>query len=203
MEKSKAVNNKKVDVHYMAVTAMLSAVAFVLMFLEVPLPRLIPEFIKLDVSELPALVGAFSMGPACGVLVCLIKNLLHLFITQTGGVGELANFLLGVMFVLPAGIIYKKKKCRKNALIGSFVGAAIMAVFSVASNYFFVYPVYYALIPEEMVLAMYRSINPAMENILDCLIWFNMPFTFVKGLVVTGITFLIYKHISPILKQNR
>lgn len=195
--------NGKMSVRYIAVTAMLSAVAFVLMFLDFPIPFLIPSFIQMDVSELPALVGAFAMGPMCGVLVCLVKNLLHLFITTTGGVGELSNFLLGVSFVLPAGLIYKKKKSRKSALIGSVLGAAIMAVFSVFSNYFLTYPVYYNFMSEDMVLALYQSIAPSVDNILQCLIRFNMPFTFVKGLLSSGITFLIYKHISPILKGNQ
>lgn len=192
--------NGTVNVRYMAVTAMLSAVAFILMFLDFPIPFLIPDFIKMDISELPALIGTFSMGPMCGVLVCLIKNLLHLMISTTGGVGELSNFLLGVAFVLPAGLIYKHKKNRKSALVGSLAGAAFMAVFSIASNYFLVYPFYYSFMPEEMVLAAYRVILPSMQNILQCLICFNMPFTFVKGLLSVGITFAIYKHISPILK---
>lgn len=195
--------NGKVNVRYIAVTAMLSAVAFILMFLDFPIPFLIPNFIKMDVSELPALVGAFAMGPVCGVLVCLVKNLLHLTITTTGGVGELANFLLGASFVLPAGLIYKKKKSRKSALTGSILGAAIMAAFSVLCNYFLTYPVYYNFMPKDMVLALYRAILPSIENVLQCLICFNMPFTFVKGLLSAGITFLIYKHISPILKGNQ
>lgn len=196
----KGNKNGTVNVRYMAVTAMLSAVAFILMFLDFPIPFLIPDFIKMDISELPALIGTFSMGPMCGVLVCLIKNLLHLMISTTGGVGELSNFLLGVAFVLPAGLIYKHKKNRKSALVGSLAGAAFMAVFSIASNYFLVYPFYYSFMPEEMVLAAYRVILPSMQNILQCLICFNMPFTFVKGLLSVGITFAIYKHISPILK---
>lgn len=190
----------KINVRYLAVTAMLSAVAFILMFLDFPIPFLIPSFIQLDVSELPALIGAFAMGPACGVLVCLVKNLLHLFVTSTGGVGELSNFLLGVSFVLPAGFIYLKKKGRKAALAGAVAGSVIMSVVSVATNYFIVYPVYYTLLPEDRILALYQSIVPSMNSILECLLWFNMPFTFVKGLLVTGITFLLYKHISPMLK---
>ena len=108
----------KNGVRYITVTAMLSAIAYVLMFIDFPIPFLIPSFIQMDISELPALVGAFSMGPMCGVLICLVKNLLHLFITSTGGVGELSNFLLGVMFVLPAGLIYSRKKNKKNAVKG-------------------------------------------------------------------------------------
>ncbi len=191
------------SIRYLAVTAMLSAVAFILMFLEFPIPFLIPGFIKMDISELPALVGAFAMGPVCGVLVCLVKNLLHLFVTTTGGVGELSNFLLGASFVLIAGLVYRKNKTRKNAIIGSVAGAAVMAVCSVLVNYFLTYPVYYNFMPQEMVLSMYQAILPSMKNILECLICFNMPFTFVKGLFSVGITVLIYKHISPVLKGTR
>ena len=186
----RTTTNSISSVRYMSVTAMLSAVAFILMFLDFSVPFM-PAFIKMDLSELPALIGAFSMGPVCGILICLIKNVLHLFITTTGGVGELSNFLLGVAFVLPAGLIYRHKKSRRSALIGSLLGAVIMGVFSVVSNYF---------MPEEAVLGAYQVIVPSMKNILQCLVCFNMPFTIVKGLFSVVITFLVYKHISPILK---
>lgn len=196
----KTKRTPKANVRYITVTAMLTAIAFILMFLDFSIPMLIPSFIKMDLSELPALIGAFAMGPACGVSICLLKNLLHLTITTTGGVGELSNFILGAAFVLPAGIIYKHRKTRKNAFIGSVLGAVMMGIVSVISNYFFVYPVYYHFMPEETILAAYQVILPEMKNILQCLICFNMPFTIVKGLFSVGITFLIYKHISPILK---
>ena len=194
----------RVNVRYLTVTAMLSAVAYILMFLDFSVPFM-PAFIKMDLSELPALIGSFAMGPLCGVVVCLIKNVLHLFITTTGGVGELSNFILGVAFVLPAGLIYKHKKNRKSALIGSLAGAAFMGIFSIISNYFLVYPVYYNFMPEEVILAAYQAILPSVKNILQCLICFNMPFTIIKGMFSVVITFLTYKHISPILKgsQNR
>lgn len=192
----------RVNVRYFTVTAMLSAIAFILMFIDFPIPFLIPEFIQMDLSELPALIGAFSMGPVCGVLICLIKNLLHLMITSTGGVGELSNFILGASFVLPAGLIYKHKKTRKSALTGSLLGAIFMGVFSIIPNYFLTYPVYYNFMPEETILNAYQVILPSVENILQCLVIFNMPFTMVKGLLSVGITFAIYKHISPVLKGN-
>ncbi len=195
---------KRVNVRYLTVTAMLSAIAYILMFLDFSVPFM-PGFIKMDLSELPALIGSFAMGPLCGVVVCLIKNVLHLFITTTGGVGELSNFILGVAFVLPAGLIYKHKKNRRTALIGSIAGALFMGIFSVVSNYFLVYPVYYNFMPQDVILAAYQAILPSVKNILQCLICFNMPFTIVKGLFSVVITFLTYKHISPILKgsQNR
>ena len=177
----RTTTNSISSVRYMSVTAMLSAVAFILMFLDFSVPFM-PAFIKMDLSELPALIGAFSMGPVCGILICLIKNVLHLFITTTGGVGELS------------------KKSRRSALIGSLLGAVIMGVFSVVSNYFLVYPVYYNFMPEEAVLGAYQVIVPSVKSILQCLVCFNMPFTIVKGLFSVVITFLVYKHISPILK---
>ena len=193
---------KPVNIRYMAVTAMLSAVAFILMFFELSVPFM-PAFVKLDLSELPALIGAFSMGPLCGVLVCLVKNLLHVLITTTGGVGELSNFVLGAAFVLPAGFIYKRKKSRKTAIIGSLTGTVLMALISVVSNYFVMYPFYTAFLPMDEIIAMYQAIFPGVNGLLECLIVFNMPFTFLKGMISVVITFLIYKHISPVLKGKQ
>ena len=199
---SNETKKKTINVRYMTMTAMLSAVAFVLMFLEFSAPFM-PSFIKMDLSELPALIGAFAMGPLSGVVICLIKNLLHLLMSTSGGVGELSNFLLGALFVLPAGAMYKRKKGRKTALIGSLVGAVVMAAVSVVTNYFIVYPVYEAFMPMETIIAMYQAILPSADNLLKCLVIFNMPFTFVKGLINVIITFLIYKHISPIIKGTQ
>ena len=148
------------------------------------------------------------MGPISGVVICLIKNLLHLFMTSTGGVGELSNFILGVCFVLPAGLVYKKWKGKKAALLGALSGALLMAALSIVSNYFIVYPVYYAFMPEEVVLSTYQALPkalpflPKVDTILECLIKYNAPFTFVKGLFSVLITLLIYKPLSPIIKGN-
>ncbi|MBE5939173.1 MAG: ECF transporter S component [Lachnospiraceae bacterium] len=202
---SETTKNKKsiTGVRYLTVTAMLSAVAYILMFLDFPIPMIIPDFIKMDISELPALIGSFAFGPVCGIFICLVKNLLHLFITSTGGVGELSNFLLGVAFVVPAGLIYKYKKNKKGALIGALIGAVAMGVISIPINYFLTYPIYYNFMKEEVILAAYQKIIPAMKNILQCLIVFNMPFTIVKGLFSVLITLVVYKHISPILKGSK
>ena len=191
---------KRVNVRYLTVSAMLTAIAYILMFFDFSVPFIMPEFIKMDLSELPALIGSFAMGPLCGVLICLLKNVLHLAITTTGGVGELSNFLLGAAFVIPAGLIYKHKKSRKSALVGSLLGDLFMGVFSIVSNYLLVYPFYYNFMPKETILNAYQAILPQMKTILQCLICFNLPFTMVKGLLSVVITFLIYKHISPILK---
>ena len=194
---------KKVNVRSMTVTAMLSAIAFVLMFLDTAVP-IMPSFIKLDVSELPALVASFALGPVYGVIVCLIKNILHLFITTTGGVGELSNFILGLGFVLPAGLIYHHKKTKKNAIIGAVVGAFIMAAISFPSNLFIVYPVYYNFMPKEVIVEAYQAVAPfaKVDSIEKCLLMFNVPFTFIKGMISAIITVLIYQPLRPLLKGN-
>ena len=143
------------------------------------------------------------MGPLCGVLVCLVKNLLHVLITTTGGVGELSNFVLGAAFVLPAGFIYKRKKSRKTAIIGALTGAVLMALISVVSNYFVMYPFYTAFLPMDEIIAMYQAIFPGVKSILQSLIVFNMPFTFVKAMISVVITFLVYNHLVPILTMNK
>jgi len=188
-------------VHKIAVTAILGAVATVLMFLSFPMPFLIPSFIKMDFSELPALLAAFSMGPASGVAVCLIKNLINVLSTTTGGVGELANFLMGVFFVLPAGFIYKKKKTRGGALLAAVIGAVSMAAFSVPINYFISYPFYTSLMPLDVIIGMYQELIPSMDGLLACLLVFNMPFTLLKGLLDVLLAFLIYKPLSPLLHK--
>ena len=187
-------------VRFITVTAMLSAISFVLMYFEFPIP-IMPAFIKFDFSDLPALIGTFAYGPLCGVIVCLIKNLLHLMDSNSMLVGELSNFILGAAFVIPAGLIYKFNKTKKSALIGGITGAVFMGVFCVFSNYFIVYPVYYQVaMPEEAILGMYQAILPSMKSILQSLIVFNLPFTVVKGLISVAITMLVYKPLSPILK---
>ena len=193
---------KRFNVRKLTVTAMLSAVATVLMFFSFNVP-LMPSFIKLDLSELPALIASFSMGPVAGAVVCLVKNLVNLFFSTTGGVGELSNFLLGCCFVVPAGIVYQRKQNLAGAVIGSISGSAAMAVLSVFTNYFVVYPIYTAFLPMETIMGMYQAINPNVETLWQALLLFNMPFTFIKGLCSVVITLLIYKGIAPVLQGRQ
>ena len=193
--------NKKVNVRFMVVTAMLGAVAFVLMFIDFSVPFM-PSFIKMDISDLPALIGAFAMGPVSGCVVELIKIVLHIIIrgTSTGYVGELSNLILGCIFVIPAGWIYKVKKNKKSAVIAAVVGAAAMGIISFFTNYFLVYPIYYNFMPQEVILQAYQAIFPGVKSIAQCLLIFNVPFTFIKGMLSAVITIVIYKPLSPIIK---
>lgn len=190
---------KRTDIRKMTSTAMLSAVATVLMFFSFSVP-LMPSFIKMDLSELPALIASFTFGPMAGVSVCLVKNLINVFFTTTGGVGEVSNFLLGAMFVAPAGFIYQKMRTKKGAMIASVVGAATMAGLSLVTNYYIVYPVYTNIMPMEVIIGAYSAINPNVTNLWQALLWFNVPYTFIKGMLSVVITMLIYKPLAPILR---
>ncbi len=213
-----AISARRARTHKITVTAMLSAVATVLMFLEFPIPFLIPSFVELDFSELPALLAAFSLGPVSGVIVCLVKNVIKgLLFSGTGGVGEMCNFLLGICFVIPAGLIYHYKKTRMGALAGALAGAVVMAVCSVPVNYFISYPVYTMFLPMDVIIGMYQEIIlsfngllsninapftlPVVNGLLSCLIVFNAPFTLLKGLLDMALCFLIYKPLSPLLHK--
>ncbi len=191
---------KKIDTKKIVVTGVFSAVAYVLMILDFNVP-LMPGFIKLDFSDLPELIASLLLGPVSGVTVCLIKNLLHLLISQSFGIGELSNFLIGCAFVIPAGLIYKHKKSFSGAVIGSLVGVVSMAFICVLSNYFIVYPLYIAVLnfSTESILGMYQTVLPSVNDLFSALIIFNLPFTFVKGLANSLIALALYKRISQVI----
>lgn len=185
------------------VTAIMAALSAVLMFVEFSIP-IMPAFIKLDISDLPALITSYAFGPVCGVTVCLVKNLIHLFATNTFGVGELSNFIHGSVFVFVAGMFYKYHHNRKFAFIGAMAGDFTMAAMSFFINYFLVYPIYIKLmLPEEQIIGMYSAILPSVDSLWKAILIFNVPFTFVKGLISVAITFAVYPKLSPILKGKK
>lgn len=185
----------------LTVTAILSAVATVLMALSFSVP-FVPSFLKLDFSEFPALLAAFALGPVSGAAVCFLKNLINVFSTTTGGAGELCNFLMGLTFVVPAGLWYRRHKTLKGAVTASLLGAVCMAVCSVPLNYFISYPAYAVFfgMTTDKVLSLYQMLLPSVKTLSQALCLFNAPFTLLKGLCDVLLTFLIYKRISPILK---
>ena len=192
-------NKRKLSVRTMVTVAVMAAVSYVLMLFEFSVPFM-PPFIKLDVSELPALITSYALGPGAGIGVVLVKNLLHLLKTDTGGVGELSNFLLGAAFVGTAGLFYLRSRSRKGALIGAVIGSFAMAAIGLLTNYYIVYPVYTAFMPMEGILEAYNLILPVVDDLWDALLIFNMPFTFFKGMLSTAVCFLIYKKVAPILR---
>lgn len=182
--------------------AMLAALSSVLMALSFNVP-LMPSFIKMDFSEFPALIAACTMGPVSGVIVCVIKNLINLMFTTTGGVGELSNLILGALLVVPAGLICKSIKGITGAIIGSLIGAVVMAIGSVVTNYYIVYPVYTAFMPMEAILGAYKAINSSIDSLFKALLIFNMPFTLIKGMCSTVILILLRRPMFIVLKKMK
>lgn len=194
-------STQKIMTTKITVTALLTAVAVALHYIEVPIP-LVPSFLKLDFSDLPELIGSFVLGPQYGVIICLLKNLIHLPVSGSMFVGEFSNFILGAIFVFVAGMIYKFNKTKKGAIIGCIAGAAAMAVLSVATNYFVVYPVYAQLWAGgdmNVIINMYKTILPYSDTLLKSLVIFNVPFTLFKGIVDAIIAIIIYKPLSNVI----
>ena len=180
-------------------TALLSAVAAVLMYIDMAVP-VFPRFLKLDLSDLPALVAAFALGPAAGVFTELIKNLIHSLTTSTAGVGELANFLVGSALVVPAGMIYRRNRTRKGALAGLAAGTLSMTVTAALANFFFLLPFYSNFLPLEKIIAMSSAAIPAIHDMGTLVLYAVVPFNLLKGTVVSLATVQLYKHISIFIR---
>ena len=184
--------------------AIFSALAAVLMLLEFPLPFIAPSFYEIDLSEIPVLIGSFIMGPVAGVIIEAVKILLTLLIrgTDTAYVGELANFIIGCCFIVPAGVIYKKNKTKKSALIGIATGTMLMAVTGVVINYAILIPFYVKAfgMPLDLILDMGAKINPLISNKWTFVLICVAPFNIVKGIIDSLITALVYKRISTFIK---
>lgn len=194
----------KMSTRMLTKVGVLSAIAFILMLIEFPL-WFAPPFLKMDLSEVPALMGAFALGPVAGVLIELIKNILNVAIegTSTGGVGELANFVVGSIFVYTAGYIYHKNKNIKNAIIGMITGTIAMTIAMAVANYYVMIPFYAKLfgMPLDKIVAMGSAVNKYVVDFKSLIIYAVVPFNILKGVIVTSITFLLYKKVSPILHK--
>ena len=195
---------KKHNAKWMVKVSMLSAVSVVLMLFEFPIPFIAPPFYELDFSEVPVLLGAFALGPLAGVVIELLKILLNLLIngTITAGVGEFANFVIGISFVLPAELIYKRHKSRKNAIIGMAVGGASMVVLGCFINAFIMIPAFGAALkmPMDSFISMGKAIHPSIDSILGLVIFCVAPFNALKAVLVSIIVNFIYKPLSSVIK---
>lgn len=183
------------NVRMLTMTTVLSAIAFVLAFFEFPVP-LSPSFARMDLSDLPALIGAFAYGPAAGILIELVKNALQLFTSSTGGIGELANFIMGSSFVVAVGLIYKFQKTKKAAMIASVVMGIVAAIV----NYFILLPVFEAFMPLDQLIASFGEFIPFIKTKLDVVLFNAFPFNLLKGIGISIVTMLLYKRLTPILK---
>jgi len=197
------MSNRKsnLSVQYMTRIAILGALSAILFMIEVP----VVAFYKLDVSTMPALLGAFSMGPMAGLAILLIKNLFGLLHSSSMYVGELADMIMGAAYVLPAALIYRYKKTRKNALIGMVAGTLVMVVVAVLVNWKIMIPFYMTAygMPMEKIVAMAQSAMPFVDTEWELLLYVTAPFNLLKGIVLSALTFLLYKRLSPLLHVRK
>lgn len=191
----------RLSVRTISATAMLAAASYLLAFAEFPVP-LSPSFARMDLSDLPALIGAFAFGPVSGLMIELIKNALQLMTTSTGGVGELANFLMGGSYAVTAGLIYRQHKTRRTALIACGAASVVMGIVAALANYYILLPLFETFMPLDQLIASFGEFLPFIHSKLDIVLYNAFPFNLLKGLVIGAVTMVIYKRLSPILKGN-
>ncbi len=205
MDPQKEPNAAQCISRRVAIVGVFSAISAVLMLFEVALP-FAPSFYELDFSEIPVMICAFSLGPVAGVTAELCKVLLKLVLkgTSTAFVGDFANFVVGCTLVLPASILYYMKKTKKMAIAGLAVGTVVMTIFGSAFNGFYLLPKFSQLfgMPMDAIIGMGTAINPKIKSVWTLVCFAVEPFNILKGAAVSVVTVLLYKHISPILKNK-
>jgi len=195
---------KKIWLRRITVTAVLTAMAVVLMYLEISLP-LMPPFLKFDFSEIPVLIGSFALGPVFGVVIELLKNLIHLPFSGTAGIGELSNFLTGCIYVVTAGVIYDRHRTMKGAIVSMLTATLMLALIAIPLNAYVTLPLYGTVLnfSTEAIVGMSAAVNPLIKSKWTLILWGFVPFNLFKGLLVAMITFVVYKPISNIIKRTR
>ncbi len=197
-----SLSKNKMNTRSMVKISILGGIAFILMFIKTPIAFLAPSFMSVDASDVPALIGGFAMGPVAGMLIQLIKNILKLPMSNTGGVGEISNFIVGSVLVIVSSIIYNRKKTYKNATVGLFFGVISMAIVATLSNYFVIFPLYAKImVPMDTIIEMGTVITGKIVDLKTMMVFAILPFNLLKGFIEAILTMLLYKRISPILHK--
>ena len=192
----------KTPIRYVARVAVLTAIAAVLMLVEFPL-WFAPGFYKLDLSETVILMGGFALGPGAAILIEFLKNLINILLngTETAYIGELANFITGCAFVVPAAVIYKYHKNKKGALLSMIVGSLSLALIGSLLNYFVLIPAFsrFYNLPIDNIIGMGAAVNPLVTDLKSLVVCAVAPFNLVKGLICSTLAMLLYKRVSKVL----
>ena len=187
--------------------SVLTALAVILFLAEFLKIRVIPHMYTLDFSNVPVMLGAFAMGPAAGMIILVLKEVIHLLfqgIADNVGVGNLADLIMSAAYILPAALIYQNNKTRKNAVLGMATGTLFTGVFGVLANWLILLPFYTIAMgyPMESIVKAVGSVFPFVSSETRLLLLFVAPFNLVKGFAVSLVTFLIYKPLSPLLHKE-
>lgn len=196
-----AAKNKTLSVQYLTRIAVLTALSSILYLISIP----VVAFYHLDLSNLPVLLGAFSMGPVPGLIILGLKSLIGCLTSSTMYVGELADFLMGAAFVLPAALIYQRKKTRKGALVGMVAGTVALIIAGCLTNAYLLIPFYMTAfgMPMDSIIAMCAQTLPFVDTELKVILFVTAPFNLLKGVVLCILTYIIYKPLSPLLHVRK
>ena len=183
---------------------VLSVMAFILMNIKMPLAFIAPAFMKLDISDVPVLLGAFTMGPIYGVIIAAIKNILNIIITgtDTGMVGELSNFIIASVYAITASVFYRRYRTFKGAILSLILGIVLMTTSAFISNYYFIFPLYAKIMPMEAIVAMGSKIFPKVTDLFTMMVYCIIPFNIIKGSITAVVTVLLYERVRPALKDS-
>ena len=197
------MSNSK-NIKKLSVVALLSAISAILMFIDFSVP-IAPSFMKMDISELPVIIGGFVLSPIECIIIAVLKVLIKTLIknSSTMFIGELANIIASISYALPASIIYSLHKTKKTALVGLTVGTILSSAMSTITNATFVFPLYLKLsnMTEEAIIKMCSAINPMIDSMFKVMMLSVLPFNLLKYIIVSIITYIFYKSISKILKN--
>ena len=193
---------KNFSTRKLAIVAVFSALAAIIYLFDFSLP-FFPPFIKLDFADLPALIAAFTFGPVTGILIQVVRNALHLFVSNTGGVGELANIIIGGTMVGTAGFIYQHNKTKSGAFKALLAGTIAMTLVAMPLNYYIILPLYSLFMPIDKILALSAKFMPAIHDKFTFILYVTLPFNILKGAAISISSWLLYKKLQPALHQLR
>lgn len=192
---------RKLSAKVLAVIAMFAAVGYLLRFLEVPAP-FSPSWLKIDLSVVPALLGSFLYGPVAGLIIDGVKEVLHILTSNSGGVGELANFMMEAALIVPACLFYRKTKFKYHTAIGCAVGCGLMGAMGAFMNYFVLFPLYSQFMPMPAIIGAYQALFPFVTEAWQAVLIHALPFNIIKGALISGVALLLLKPLAPILTKK-
>ena len=174
-----AKRGNMISTRTLVVMSILSAISYLLMFIQAPIPGIFPDFLKIDLSDIPAIFGGMSLGPLVGFGIVVVKNVLQaITATTTGGIGEFANILIGGSYVMILCYSYKRSGDLKGVLIGFVLGTISMTIIGLGS-----------------------AINPQVHDLFTFVIWMIAPFNVLKAVIISLVTLPLYKKMGNIIKK--
>ncbi len=189
----------KISTRKIAVAGVFAAIAAILMYFEFPIP-FIPPFLKIDLSNVPILLGAFLFGPWYAVAMAFIKDVVHTFSSTTGGVGQLADFIMTSAYAVTAGMVYRTSKSRTGAFIACIAGTVAITIAGALANFYILIPFYAKIMPLEVIWSLCAKVNPIITDLPSYILYGVIPFNLIKGTLISLLTFFLYKKLSGFIK---